>query len=596
MLGVRVIVRRPINVISGASTRHTALTRGRKPLHTASRVLNASYSTSSSVFARCWVHSSNRTSEILKSVKNGGFKRMYSSQNGADGTGNAGLPLYKRLVHAWKETPTKWYPIPVAVGALLLVAIQYRKKARRAIQEVELNEEGMEVIKLKGPWHVHVIGALPLRNLSRLWGYVNSFELPVWFRPYGFRLYAWIFGCNLNEIEPSDLREYPSLGAFFYRKLQDGARPVDDSVLVSPADGRMLHFGVVEGARVEQVKGMTYSLDALLGLERHSSAQSHTVVPNRGSMEVVDDHEFANVNGIEYSLEQLIGGSEPSTPGTEALSSSSSSGSVTPSTSSSASTLANTSPGSASSSTTVTSPEPSTSEDTHVPMRFGQRTDASVDPTTTKPIQETLVHDASVAVQMGAAGSSVSPTSARHPRPGHALFFAVIYLAPGDYHRFHSATAWVVEKRRHFVGELFSVSPWMAKRLENLFVLNERVALLGRWKYGFFSMVAVGATNVGSIKINFDQDLRTNTSMQRRSIPPPGAYTEATYAAASPLLRGQPLIPGEEMGGFCLGSTVVLVFEAPKDFAFTVQEGEKVRVGQRLGDVPKIEGENVDAD
>ena len=54
------------------------------------------------------------------------------------------------------------------------------------------------------------------------------------------------------------------------------------------------------------------------------------------------------------------------------------------------------------------------------------------------------------------------------------------------------------------LGELFSVSPYMAKRLENLFVLNERVALLGRWKYGFFGMVPVGATNVGSIKINFD--------------------------------------------------------------------------------------------
>ena len=49
------------------------------------------------------------------------------------------------------------------------------------------------------------------------------------------------------------------------------------------------------------------------------------------------------------------------------------------------------------------------------------------------------------------------------------------------------------------------MSPYMAKRLENLFVLNERVALLGRWKYGFFGMVPVGATNVGSIKINFDK-------------------------------------------------------------------------------------------
>lgn len=56
-----------------------------------------------------------------------------------------------------------------------------------------------------------------------------------------------------------------------------------------------------------------------------------------------------------------------------------------------------------------------------------------------------------------------------------------------------------------FPGELFSVSPYVAKRLQNLFVLNERVALMGRWRHGFFGMVPVGATNVGSIILNFDK-------------------------------------------------------------------------------------------
>lgn len=78
---------------------------------------------------------------------------------------------------------------------------------------------------------VHVIGALPLRNLSRVWGYVNSLELPVWARPAGFKIYAWIFGCDLAEVE-KDLKEYRSLGDFFYRKLKDGTRPVADVVLV----------------------------------------------------------------------------------------------------------------------------------------------------------------------------------------------------------------------------------------------------------------------------------------------------------------------------------------------------------------------------
>jgi phosphatidylserine decarboxylase len=80
---------------------------------------------------------------------------------------------------------------------------------------------------------VHVLGALPLRNMSRLWGYMNSLQLPVWLRPYGFRLYASAFGCNLDEIEPDDLTQYASLGDFFYRKLKTGARPVANAALVS---------------------------------------------------------------------------------------------------------------------------------------------------------------------------------------------------------------------------------------------------------------------------------------------------------------------------------------------------------------------------
>lgn len=133
-----------------------------------------------------------------------------------------------------------------------------------------------------------------------------------------------------------------------------------------------------------------------------------------------------------------------------------------------------------------------------------------------------------------------------------------------------------------FAGDLFSVSPYIVKRLENVFVLNERVALLGRWRYGFFGMVPVGATNVGSIILNFDQALRTNV---RGRPPPPGTYTEAVYSNASPLLGGQPLHRAQEMGGFSLGSTIVLIFEAPKDFEFSVSAGQKVKVGQRLGDV-----------
>lgn len=204
---------------------------------------------------------------------------------------------------------------------------------------------------------------------------------------------------------------------------------------VSPADGKVLHFGTIKDLRVEQVKGITYSLDALLGVERHipgTPPSSPTVVklPPNPDHSVVDDHEFANVNGIEYSLEQLLGASESSTPGTST-------------------------PISESPPSSLPTSKPPKDPDHPPPTKHGEQIDASVEQEGT--VADTLALEASVALEMGVRPSLVDrrrSTSGTTVKEGNSLFFAVIYLAPGDYHRFHSPTAWVVEKRRHFMGEL----------------------------------------------------------------------------------------------------------------------------------------------
>jgi len=224
---------------------------------------------------------------------------------------------------------------------------------------------------------------------------------------------------------------------------------------------------------------MTYSLDALLGLASNRSKESLEVQFANRDHAIVEDTEFANVNGIQYSVDQLLGSSNVPPAGAEVEedpddADSGSSGASTP-------------------------------REGKVNPPVGRTQDASVEEATS--VSESVA----VALEIGANASARPPLARRMSgsavdkvKPSNELFFAVVYLAPGDYHRFHSPTSWVVEKRRHFAGELYSVAPYVAKRLHNLFVLNERVALLGRWRYGFFSMVPVGATNVGSIVINFD--------------------------------------------------------------------------------------------
>ena len=312
---------------------------------------------------------------------------------------------------------------------------------------------------------------------------------------------------------------------------------------------------MIEHGEVEQVKGMTYSLDALLGMEglNHSKPEEKLSKPSQSSIKAGDediikaDEEFAKMNGISYTLPNLFSGPR--------------------------------------------------SQEGFPSM------DAS---TTPKSVSEAEVR-ADLALGDGSSRSWFSST-AKIPT---ALYYIVVYLAPGDYHRFHSPTSWVAEKRRHFAGELYSVSPYLQRTLPGLFTLNERVVLLGRWRWGFFSFTPVGATNVGSIRVNFDRELRTNSlttdtaadraaeEAAKRGEPYSG-FAEATYGEASKILGGHALRKGEEMGGFQLGSSIVLVFEAPKGrrksfdegwedgsrkggWQWAVEQGQEVKYGEAVG-------------
>ncbi|KAF4319190.1 hypothetical protein G195_007515 [Phytophthora kernoviae 00238/432] len=161
---------------------------------------------------------------------------------------------------------------------------------------------------------------------------------------------------------------------------------------------------------------------------------------------------------------------------------------------------------------------------------------------------------------------------------GKKIFHCVLYLAPGDYHRIHAPVDWQVEKRRHFPGNLFPVNQTAARLIPSLFVENERVALLGEWKHGFFSLTAVGATNVGSIMLTKEPEFRTNTAAQDKLV---GQCVTKDYGGKVDTTRG------EEMAQFKLGSTVVLVFEAPESFEFTVNPGDKLILGKCIGKVAK---------
>ena len=98
---------------------------------------------------------------------------------------------------------------------------------------------------------------------------------------------------------------------------------------------------------------------------------------------------------------------------------------------------------------------------------------------------------------------------------GNELHYMVIYLSPGDYHRFHSPAIHRGLYRRHIAGYLSPVKPSYVNKHRDVFKNNERVNIFGQWKDSddFFFTSFVGALNVGSILLDFDTDVSTNLSM-----------------------------------------------------------------------------------
>lgn len=290
-------------------------------------------------------------------------------------------------------------------------------------------------------WHDNVIRLLalmPTRLGSQVWGYLTHLTLPVPLRDPLYGFYAKLFDVIMEEV-PRPLSEFNSLNDFFTRRISMDHRPLAKSDIVSPVDGKVLVHGDCDGKWSEQIKGIHYGLDSLLG---------HDV------------NEMIH----RYAKKKAANGALPN------------------------------------------------------------------------------------------------------------LKYCVIYLAPGDYHGIHSPVDWTIKDVRHFTGHLFSVSPATSARLHGLLSVNERVCLSGTYPHGFFSMTPVGAYNVGSITLEWDDEFNTNLREHKTN-----QYYELDYE--SDIHAGK----GECVSFFNLGSTVVLIFEAPDNWSWKVNmNGAKIKLGEAL--------------
>ena len=168
---------------------------------------------------------------------------------------------------------------------------------------------------------------VPKNHLSRTVGRLVHARLP---KPLARKLVHWFARTYQIDIDAAGkpLHEYPSIGHFFIRELREGLRPIE-SDFVSPVDGTLRNFGVVENGRLHQVKDKSYTLARFLGDENAARYENgayfnlylspqdyhhiHSPVGGRivrsvhipGKLWPVNDWSLANVNEL-FSINERV--------------------------------------------------------------------------------------------------------------------------------------------------------------------------------------------------------------------------------------------------------------------------------------------------
>ena len=91
------------------------------------------------------------------------------------------------------------------------------------------------------------------------------------------------------------------------------------------------------------------------------------------------------------------------------------------------------------------------------------------------------------------------------------LQYAILYLAPGDYHRVHSPAEWSVTHRQVMPSPSLLPIRWAPARAV---AANSRIVLSGHWPHGLMAVAAVGAAGVGSIHVTAEP-VRTANATSR---------------------------------------------------------------------------------
>ena len=145
--------------------------------------------------------------------------------------------------------------------------------------------------------------------------------------------------------------------------------------------------------------------------------------------------------------------------------------------------------------------------------------------------------------------------------------YAVIYLAPTNYHRVHVPLDSQLESLTYVPGKQFSVNKTSSRHISGIYARNERLIAKFSYRQGNYCLIMVGALLVAGMSTVATGPIRRLTTVTKIPLPQERCFFNK----------------GDEFGAFQMGSTVILLFEAQTiKWSGNVVEGKGVRFGEAI--------------
>jgi phosphatidylserine decarboxylase len=150
--------------------------------------------------------------------------------------------------------------------------------------------------------------------------------------------------------------------------------------------------------------------------------------------------------------------------------------------------------------------------------------------------------------------------------------YAVIYLAPHNYHRVHTPVAGRIVAWHYVPGVLLPVNDRSVAREPRLFAKNERFVTVLDSEAGLCAVVMVAAVGVGHVTASYDPEVATHAP------PFPAAVLRKKQFSNPPAVKR-----GEEIGIFNMGSTAIVLFEPGRVKLNDHLVGTSCQIGRAMG-------------